>query len=134
MSRADLAGLIALALAYFLGAAQASTVAQARAYAVLALMVAAYGGAVALLSRLPIERLYRISMYLSLRVARAWILIRALRAEQQAQRNADRAYHVKALARKDEIIRQRETERDEAWKAAEFWEYQARKLGYEDRP
>jgi hypothetical protein len=131
MNRADLAGLCALALAYFLGAAQASTLAQVRAYAVLALMLAAYGVAVALLSRVPIERLYRVGVYTSLRLERAASLVKRLRAQIQAQRNTDNRYHASALAKLNERLATATKERDEAQQAAEFWQYQARS-GTED--
>lgn len=126
MSRADLIGLIALAIAYFLGAAQASTVAQAQAYAVLALMVLIYGVAVGLLSRVPINRLYRIGVYTSLRLERAAALIKRLRAQIQAQRNTDNRYHAQAIARLKDQIAALTRERDEALTSVEFWQYQAR--------
>lgn len=126
MSRADLAGLIALALAYFLGASQASTVAQVRAYAVLAMMVAVYGLAVGLLSRVPIDRLNRVGVYLSLRLERAAALVRRLREQVQLQRSTDNQYHAKAIARRDEQIAALTKERDEALTSVEFWQYQAR--------
>jgi hypothetical protein len=126
MSRADLIGLIALALAYFLGASQATTPQQALGYAILALMVVVWGVAVALLARVPIERLYRVGVYLSLRLERAAALVKRLRAQIQAQRNTDNRYHAQAVARRDEQIAAMTRERDEALTTAEFWQYQAR--------
>jgi hypothetical protein len=131
MNRADLAGLCALALAYFLGAAQASTLAQVRAYAVLALMLAAYGVAVALLSRIPISLLYRVGVYTSLRLERAAAVIKRLRAQIQAQRNTDNRYHAQTVTRLKEQIATLTRERDDALEGIKFWQYEAR-TGTED--
>jgi hypothetical protein len=131
MNRADLIGLIALAIAYFLGASQATTPAQAQGYAVLALMVLVWGIAVGLLARIPIERLYRIGVYTSLRLERAASTIKRLRAQIQAQRNTDNRYHAQAIARRDEQIAALTRERDEAREGVKFWQYQARN-GEED--